>query len=101
MYFTAKKPTAQPCEGSIRFWDRDLGFKASVLPARQAPHVGADSPRFMEGPRPSTVDWYMLFDDEGQDITNRYWLYRDDIRARILEQYRYQRTADALMRRIG
>ena len=100
MYFKTSRPDAVNCEGSITFTfhhkDRELGFKAAVLPMKKAPHVGADSPRHMEPGRPDTVLWYVLFDDDGRDVTNRYHYYADQVREQIIHEYRIQKTAEIL-----
>jgi hypothetical protein len=75
-----QRDKVQKFEGAIRYQGRDLFFKASILPARKAPHVGADSPRFLEPGRRAEVKSYTLhciFD--GRDVTLAYASWeRDD-----------------------
>jgi hypothetical protein len=86
--YTTIRPDAIPLEGCITFRDEDLGFKALILPAKEAPHVGADSPRFMEPGRPAVVFGIpTLFDDEGRDVTNTFWYYLGQIKSLILTRW--------------
>jgi hypothetical protein len=100
MFFKTSRPDAVPFEGRITFTfrhnDREIGCKAAILPMTKAPHVGADSPRHMEPGRPDTVLWYVLFDDDGRDVTNHYHYYADQVREQIIHEYRIQKTAEIL-----
>jgi hypothetical protein len=97
MFFTTKRQDAQSAEGFIRFKDHDLGYKAAILPPRGAPHVSADSPRHMEPPRPAAVLHYVIFNDNGVDVTNWYAYYEPEIKALILDDWMIRRVAESLM----
>lgn len=92
------KTLTQPFQGCITFRNRDLYFKAEILPARKAPHVGADSPRHLEPGRPASVHTYRLFDaedDTGYECTSLYWHYREKIKELILFAWWAEQTVEA------
>jgi hypothetical protein len=88
---------AQPLQGTIRLHEKELHFKAAILPRKDAPHVGADSPRFMAPGYPASVLSYELFDDEGNDQTNHFYYYRFSIQRLIIDEWKISRVADALI----
>jgi hypothetical protein len=75
-----KRDKVQKFGGAIRYQGRDLFFKATIRPARKAPHVGADSPRFLEPGRRAEVKSYTLhYIFAGRDVTLAYASWeRDD-----------------------
>jgi hypothetical protein len=89
----------QRFECYIDFGQEELGVKAVIQPTVHAPHVGADSPRYLKPGRPAEVVYYELFDDEGEDITINYYMERDHERIKelILEAWRIDQTAEKIM----
>ena len=83
----------------IQFDQEELGVKAVISPKVHAPHVGADSPRFMEPGRPAEVMYYELFNDEGEDVTINYYMERDheEIKKLILEAWKIDQVAEKIM----
>ena len=71
----------QRFECAIDFGQRELGVKAVLLK------------------RPPNVIYYELFDDTGEDVTIEY--YREDdheaIKKLILEEWKYDQTAEKVM----
>lgn len=99
MQHTRSKDKVQRFEGSIRYEGRDLFVKAAILPARNAPHVGADSPRFMEPPRRAEVVYYSLHDIEtGAEVTIDYCMDADD--AAITDLIRQAYVLDCIAERL-
>jgi hypothetical protein len=85
-------------ECMIEYDGDELGVKAVIQPTVHAPHVGADSPRFMRPGRPAEVLAYSLFNDDGEDVTINYYMERDReaIKKLILEAWKIDQTADAI-----
>lgn len=92
---------AQPFQTVINFEGTELLVKSIILPATPAPHVGADSPRFLEPGRAASVIHYSLFDDYGSEVTGYYFLDREraDIEKLILEEWRIDQTGERLIAR--
>jgi len=88
----------QRFECMIDFDREELGVKATIQLTVHAPHVGADSPRFMRPGRPAEVLTYSLFNDEGEDVTINYYMEKDheEIKKLILEAWKLDQTADAI-----
>lgn len=80
---------------------RELGVKAVILPAKKAPHVGADSPRFLEPGHVAQVVFYSLYDDDGMEVTDYYFFdhERKEVERLILEEWRIDQTGERLMMR--
>ena len=86
------------CEGQIRYHGVPYNYKATIIEGRHAPHVGADSPRYMEPGRRSVVAYYELFDDDGRDEPDLFMdSEKDVIRELIREDHEAQRVAERLM----
>jgi hypothetical protein len=83
----------------IAYDGHEFGVKAIILPARKAPHVGADSPRFMEPGHVAQVIEYSLYDDYGKEVTGLYFFdhERKEIEARILAEWTLDQTALRMM----
>jgi hypothetical protein len=88
----------QRFECMIDFEQEELGVKATIQLPVHAPHVGADSPRFLEPGRPAEVLYYELFNDEGEEVTINYYMERDHeaIKRLILEEWKIDQIADAI-----
>lgn len=92
---------AQRFQTVINFEGTELLVKSIILPATPAPHVGADSPRFLEPDCIAKIVRYSLFDDYGSEVTGYYFLDREraDIERLILEEWRIDLTAERMVAR--
>jgi hypothetical protein len=84
----------------ITYDKRELLVKAIILPARKAPHVSADSPRFMEPGHVARIISYSLHDDYGEEVTGLYFDHeRMSIEALILHEWAIDQTASRMLSR--
>jgi len=85
-------------QGTVRYAGITVNYKATIIPTAHAPHVGADSPRYMEPGRKCAVVHFELYDDDGNDEGHLY-MYKEleEIRALILEDWQIRRVAESLM----
>jgi hypothetical protein len=72
--------------------------KALIMPAKKAPHVGADSPRHMEPGRRMSILSYSLYDDDGEE-TFPILASDIDIIQQIKTAYEIDQTAEILLER--
>ena len=57
-----------PWQGSVTHPSTgSVNFKAVIQPIVHAPHVGADSPRYMEPGRRTEVIYFDLYDEDGEE----------------------------------
>jgi hypothetical protein len=91
--------TAKRFQTVITYEKRELLVKAIILPMKKAPHVGADSPRFLEPGHIARVLGYSLFDDYGEEVTGRYFFdhERMEIEALILHEWAIDQTASRML----
>ena len=83
----------------ITYDKRELLAKAIILPARKAPHVSADSPRFLEPGHVAQIISYSLHNDYGEEVTGLYFFdhERMAIEALILHEWAIDQTAGRMM----
>jgi len=85
-------------QGTVRYAGITVNYKATIIPTAHAPHVGADSPRYMEPGRKCAVVDFELFDDYGIEATRAFLVDElEEIRALILEDWQIRRVAESLM----
>jgi hypothetical protein len=83
-------------QGSIRYAGFPVNYKATIMPTIHAPHVGADSPRFMEPGR--EVAYFELFDDDGDEYQHLFMdKEMEEMRVLILEDWQLRKVAESLM----
>ena len=95
MQCTRTKRKSQHFQTVITYHGRELLAKTIILPATPAPHVSADSPRFLEPGHVAELIYYSLYDDDGKEVTGHYFLDREqhEIEKLIMAEWTIDQTA--------
>jgi hypothetical protein len=97
MSYTRIRSKGQRFQTVISFDGHELLVKANIIPAHKAPHVSADSPRFLQPGNPMQLVSYTLHDEEGEDVTGRYVFDDKEVSALILEEWRIDQTGERML----
>lgn len=92
-----KKPVWFECSVEVAGWC--YLAKCYIMPSRKSPHVGADSPRFMEPGHRTHVLFYSLYNDEGEEVTPALW-DELDVRRQIVEAFEIDQTAERVVKEV-
>lgn len=94
MNFIRPRQKTVPFHGCITFMGRELIVKADILPGRKWPHVSIDSPDYGKA-EPAEILTYSLYSEDGlRDEANKYFHYREQIRALIMEAWKMEQARE-------